>query len=567
MSESPLPGAGPTAAAPRQGVRVWLWWLLAAALCVGGYYYYDLYKERKARAEAEKKEAESKKGFGKGMGGPTPVVAVPARTGRIDVNIDALGTVTPLRTVTVRSRVEGQLMRVHFREGQTVKQGQLLAEIDSRPFDVQLKNAEGQLARDQALLANARLDVERYRVLLAQDSIAKQQVDAQEALVKQYEGIVRSDQSQVENARLQLTYARITAPISGRVGLRAVDPGNIVRSGDASGIVVITELAPIGVVFTVPQDSLPAVMKRVQSGDQLAVEAWDREQKNRLARGRLLAVDNLVDVATGTVKLKATFRNEEEELFPNQFVNVRLRLETLEDQTVILQSAVQRGGRGLFVYVVREDNTVTARPVTLGPVDGARVAVLKGIEPGDRVVIDGIDRLREGTRVQITKRPEFKPSVDGTSGARKKGKGKGKGDAAKSGAPGAEPAGAPADPAAKDGARKGSAEATEGEAPPKKKGRRKPPADGDESAKGGERAVAPGGEGEDPPKKKRRPRPPEGDEAAGAPSKGDGDAPRKKPPRPAEDETKAAAPSAPRPAPTATNEPGAESPAGTAPAQ
>jgi len=501
-----------------------LWWLLVAVFAGGGYYYYGLYKERSAAAAEAKAEAD-KKGKGKGgMGGPTPVVAVPARKDKINVYLEGLGTVTPLRTVTVRSRVEGQLMRVHFREGELVQQGQLLAEIDPRPFNVQLKQAEGQLARDQALLANAKLDVERYRVLLEQDSIAKQQVDAQEALVRQYEGVVKSDQSQVESARLQLTYARVTAPLSGRAGLRQVDPGNIVRTGDANGIVVIAQLAPIGVLFTVPQDSLPALMKRVQSGDTLAVEAWDRDQKVRLARGRLLAVDNLVDVATGTVKLKASFRNEDEELFPNQFVNVRLRLETLEDQTVILQSAVQRGGRGLFVYVVRDDMTVTARAVTLGPVDGPRVAVLKGIEPGERVVIDGIDRLREGARVQLSKRPDFKPSVDGTSGARKKGKGKGKGkggDAA-AGASGAQPAGAPADTAEKgappDGERKArprsadesAAKGASGDAgeEPKKKGRRKPPTDEPEGAAGPAREQAGDAPAEDPPKKKGRRKPP-----------------------------------------------------------
>src|SRR5690606_11795156 len=245
----------------------------------------------------------------------------------IDVYLEGLGTDTPLRTVTVRSRVEGQLMRVHFEEGELVRQSQLLAEIDPRPLEVMLKQAEGQLARDQALLANARLDVERYRTLLAQDSIAKQQVDAQEALVRQYEGIVRMDQGQVENARLQLNYARITAPITGRVGLRQVDPGNIVRTGDANGIVVITQLAPIGVLFTVPQDRLPALMKRLRSGEKLPVEAWDREQRTRLAQGMLVAVDNLVDVATGTIKLKGEFANQDSALFPNQFVNVRLKLE------------------------------------------------------------------------------------------------------------------------------------------------------------------------------------------------------------------------------------------------
>ena len=364
MSESPLPPSaeasdGRTAPARRKPVRGWVWLLLIVVAGLAGWYFYDRHE---AQTQAAEKEAASKKGIGKGMGGPTPVVATPARKGRIDVYLDGLGTVTPLRTVTVRSRVEGQLMRVHFEEGELVKQGQLLAEIDPRPFDVMLKQAEGQLARDQALLANARLDVERYRTLLAQDSIAKQQVDAQEALVRQYEGIVKSDQSQVENARLQLTYAGITAPISGRVGLRQVDPGNIVRGSDASGIVVITQLAPIGVLFTVPQDSLPALMKRMRANERLLVEAWDREQKTRLAQGTLIAVDNLVDVTTGTIKLKAQFRNEDSELFPNQFVNVRLKLDTLEDQTVIAQSAVQRGGRGLFVYVVKEDMTVTARP-------------------------------------------------------------------------------------------------------------------------------------------------------------------------------------------------------------
>jgi multidrug efflux system membrane fusion protein len=515
-------------------VRGWLWFLLVVALVGGGIYYYERHQEQLAIEEAQKKAAEAK-AKGKG-GGATPVVAIPARKGRINVYLDGLGTVTPLRTVTVKSRVEGQLMRVHFREGEMVERGQLLAEIDPRPFQVQLKQAEGQLARDQALLAHARLDVERYRTLLAQDSIARQQVDAQEALVRQYEGIVKSDQSQVENARLQLSYARVTAPISGRVGLRLVDPGNIVRAGDATGLVVITQLAPVGVLFTVPQDNLPRLMKRMQEEERLMVEAWDRDQKSLLARGRLLAVDNLVDVATGTVKLKAAFRNEENELFPNQFVNVRLRLETLEDQTVIQQGAVQRGGQGLFVYVVKEDMTVTARPVVLGPVDGTRVAVVKGVAPGERVVIDGIDRLREGTRVVLAKRPDFTPSVDGTSGARKgKGKGKGKGkpaadapaapDAAKGNAA-AAPAGAPA--------------AAEPDAP-RRKGR---PVDAESSGAGAPAKAAGGAKssGGDPEKKPRARKPPVDDEysshpgsyvpgaEAGAPSEPEKKARRRKPP-------------------------------------
>ena len=510
VSASPPP---PEPAQPPVGrpARGWLWLLFFIVAAGAGYYYFDRHKANIA-AEAARKADEKK---ARGKGAATPVVAAPVRKGDLNVHIYALGTVTPLRTVTVRSRVDGQLMAVHFREGDLVKQGQLLAEVDPRPFNVQLKQAEGQLARDQALLANARLDLERYRTLLTQDSIAKQQVDSQEALVQQYEGVVKADQSQVENARLQLTYARVTAPISGRVGLRLVDPGNIVRAGDANGLVVIAQLAPIGVVFTVPQDNLPEVMKRVQSGDTLRVEAWDREQRNRLAQGNLVAVDNLVDVTTGSVKLKASFRNEDDELFPNQFVNVRLRLDTLEDQTIILQTAVQRGGRGLFVYVVKDDMTVTARPVTLGPVDGPRVAVLKGVEPGDQVVIEGIDRLREGARVQITKRPEFKPTIDGTSGPRKKGKGKGKGKGdttAGKAAAGAEPAGAPAADAAEKGAgdderraRRRAAQAQDdkgagrsadaaAEEPRKKKGRRKPPPEGQEGDPAKAPAVpAPGG--------------------------------------------------------------------------
>jgi multidrug efflux system membrane fusion protein len=370
-------------------------------------------------------------------GGPpraTPVVATPARAEDVDVYLSGLGTVTPLRTVTVRSRVEGQLLRVHFEEGQVVKEGQLLAEIDPRAFQVQLLQAEGQMGRDRALLENARLDLERYRTLFEQDSIAKQQVDTQAALVRQYEGAVKVDQSQIDNARLQLAYARITAPISGRAGLRLVDPGNIVRAGDANGLVVITQLAPTSVVFTVPQDNLPAVMKRMQAGEKPPVEAWDRELKARLANGTLTSVDNLVDPTTGTVKLKAQFANDEQALFPNQFVNVRMKLDTVRDATVIPAAAIQRGSQGMFVYVVQPDQTVKLRPVRLGPVDGQRQSIAEGLAPGDLVVSDGMDRLRDGAAVEVTTaRPKVEP-VDG--------KGPGKGMRRKprpDGAPGGSP--------------------------------------------------------------------------------------------------------------------------------
>lgn len=352
-----------------------------------------------------------------GFGAPVPVVAAAATTGEMDVIITALGTVTPLRTVTVRSRVDGELVRLHFKEGQRVKEGELLAEIDPRAFRMQLEQAQGQLTRDEALLANARLDLERYRTLFSQDSIARQQVDTQASLVRQYEGALQVDRSQVDNARLQLAYTRITAPVSGRLGLRLVDQGNIVRAGDASGLVVITQLQPVAVLFTVPQDGVPAVLKRLIAGERVAVEAWDREQRARLAQGELASADNQVDPATGTVKLKAQFANGDGALFPNQFVNVRMTLDRLRDVIVIPSAAVQRGAQGLFVYVVRPDNTVAQRVVKLGPSDAQRVSVSEGLAPGEIVVTDGMDRLRPGASVQTSaQRPEIKPAPGGGKG-------------------------------------------------------------------------------------------------------------------------------------------------------
>jgi multidrug efflux system membrane fusion protein len=360
-----------------------------------------------------------------GAGGPTPVVGAAASLGNVDIVMNGLGTATPLRTVTVRSRVDGELTRVLFQEGQAVKEGELLAEIDPRSYQVALEQAQGQLAKDVALLENARLDLERYRALFKQDSIARQQVDTQVSLVRQYEGAVRVDRSQIDNAKLQLSYTKITAPVAGRVGLRLVDQGNMVRAGDASGLVVITQLQPVAVLFTVPQDSVPVVMRRMQSGEKIPVEAWDREQKSKLADGELVSADNQVDPATGTVKLKAQFGNEDFALFPNQFVNVRMKIDTLRDVVVIPSAAVQRGAQGLFVYVVRPDNTVTQRVVKLGPAEGLRVAVSEGLAAGEVVVVDGMDRLRPGAPVEVAgARPEIKPPPET---ARKRGKGKAKG--------------------------------------------------------------------------------------------------------------------------------------------
>jgi multidrug efflux system membrane fusion protein len=398
--------------------------LVCLAIAAGaGYWVYREYWS--PDSQATRMPAQKGRGGPAGMGGPTPVVGAPASVGSVDILMNGLGTVTPLRTVTVRSRVEGELTRVLFREGELVKEGQLLAEIDPRSFRVQLEQTEGQLAKDSALLENARLDLERYRALFKQDSIARQQVDTQVSLVRQYEGAVRVDRSQIESAKLQLSYTRIVAPVAGRVGLRLVDQGNIVRAGDASGLVVITQLQPVAVLFTVPQDSVPVVMRRMQSGEKIPVEAWDREQKAKLADGALVSADNQVDPATGTVKLKAQFGNEDAALFPNQFVNVRMKLDRLVDAVVIPSAAVQRGAQGLFVYVVRPDNTVAQRVVKLGPAEGLSVAVSEGLAPGEVVVVDGMDRLRPGAQVEVAgARQEIKPPPET---ARKRGKGKAKG--------------------------------------------------------------------------------------------------------------------------------------------
>lgn len=330
-----------------------------------------------------------------------PVSAAAVTKGNFDVVLTGLGTATPRNVVTVRSRVDGQLIKVYFREGQVVKSGALLAEIDPRPFEVQLAQASGQFARDQALLKNAQRDLERYNTLYAQDSISKQQRDTQESLVHQYQGAVESDQSQVDNAKLQLSYCRIVSPIDGRVGLRQVDPGNMVRAADASGIVVVTQLQPITVLFTLPEDKLPSVMKRMRSGETVTVEAYDRDQKVKLASGKLVAVDNQIDTTTGTVKLKAEFPNQDLALFPNQFVNVRLLVDVLRDATLVPSAAIQRGTQGTFVFVVKDDQSVSLRTVSAGAVQGEQTAVADGVAPGEQVVVDGVDKLRDGAKVQV----------------------------------------------------------------------------------------------------------------------------------------------------------------------
>jgi membrane fusion protein, multidrug efflux system len=329
------------------------------------------------------------------------VVAVAAKKGDFPVYITGLGTVTPVYTVTVRTRVDGQLMEAFFKEGQMVNSGDLLATIDPRPFQAQLTQAQGQLVRDVALLENARVDLERYRVLAQQDSIPKQQLTTQESLVRQFTGTVQTDQGQVENAKLQLVYSRITAPISGRAGLRLVDPGNIVHATDTNGLVVITQLQPITVVFSVPEDNLPRVLASLKTGQNLPVEAYDREMKQRIATGSLLTVDNQIDVTTGTVRLKAVFPNQQNELFPNQFVNANLLVEVRRGVIIVPTPALQRGPQGTFVYVVKTDKTATVRSVTVGEIQAGQASVKEGISSGELVVVDGADRLREGIKVEL----------------------------------------------------------------------------------------------------------------------------------------------------------------------
>jgi multidrug efflux system membrane fusion protein len=342
---------------------------------------------------------------GRGKGDPNaravPVVAAPARKGNIEVYIDALGTATPRNTVVVRARVDGQLVSVAFKEGQDVKAGDLLAQIDPRPFEVMLTQANGQMARDQAQLKNAQVDLERYRTLLAQDSISKQQVDTQEALVRQFQGTVAADQGAIDNARLQLTYARITAPISGRVGLRQVDPGNIIHASDSNGLVTIAQVKPMTVIYPVPEDNVPRIIKRSQSGEEVVVDAYDRGGKNKLATGRLLTFDNQIDTSTGTVKLKAEFPNQDGMLFPNQFVNVRMAVQTKVDATLVPTAAIQRGAPGTFVFMVRQDQTVSVTPVKVGTTEGETTEIQSGVEPGNLVVVDGADKLREGSKIEL----------------------------------------------------------------------------------------------------------------------------------------------------------------------
>ena len=391
--------------------RLWVW-LLVIVLVAGGVWFW-LSRTQAPTADGGAAGA-SNSGFAKGAGGSggrkgggavganqvMPVGTATAKTADVPIYLNGLGAVTPITTVTVKARVDGQLTKINFREGQIVKAGDVLAEIDARPFQVVVTQAQGTLNRDQALLANARVDLDRYKKLVEQDSIATQQLDTQKALVDQYAGAVLGDRGNLDSAKLQLSYTKVTAPSGGRIGLRQVDVGNMIHASDTNGIVVITQLQPIDVVFSVPEANVQRLMKRVVAGVTMPVDAWDRDSKVKLADGTLLTVDNQIDVTTGTVKLKARFTNAAYDLFPNQFVNARLLIDTQKGATVIPPASVQRGAQGFYVYVVNADNTVAARTVKTGDSQGEMIAITDGIKVGEVVVVDGTDKLREGAKVE-----------------------------------------------------------------------------------------------------------------------------------------------------------------------
>jgi len=386
----------------------WKLWLIGfVLLAAGGYAVYHFGTGKPA-------ESSQTQFRGPGFGGPggfrgpgggraqtVPVRVVNATKQNLDVYLRALGTVTPLNTVTVRTRLDGELTRVNFTEGQRVAKGQVLAEIDPRAYQVQLAQAQGNLEENQARLKNAEADLARYQKLAQEQLITAQQVVSQESQVRQLGGTIQASEAQVSSAKLNLSYAKIIAPIDGRVGLRQVDAGNLIRSGDANGIVVITQLKPITVLFTIPETDLPAVLEAFRTNKKMPVEAWDRADAVKLATGTLQTVDNQIDTATGTIKLRASFDNGDESLFPNQFVNIRLRVRTLADATVIPAAAVQRAAFGEFVYVVGPENKVAIRKVALGPAEGDRVSITRGLSPNAQVVLEGVDQLTEGATVEI----------------------------------------------------------------------------------------------------------------------------------------------------------------------
>jgi len=388
----------------------WVWLLIFIGIGYGCYRLYDYENTKKAQMSQKKMGAMRPRSI--------PVAAVAAHTGNMPVYLEGLGTVTAFNTVTVKTRVDGQLVSVNFREGQFVQKGDLLAEVDPRPFQVALDQANGNLAqakgnleRDQAALRDAEVNYQRYQELYNSKIIAKQQLDTQQATVGQARGVIAADQAAIEaaqaainNAKLNLTYTKITAPLSGRIGLRQVDAGNMIHASDTNGLATIAQLQPISVLFSLPEEQLPNILQKLHQGAKLPTEAFDREQRKKLADGTLLTVDNQIDPTTGTSRLKAVFPNNDYALFPNQFVNVRMLLDTKRNAVIAPAVAIQRGPTGTFVYLVQpEDSTVTVRPVKLGISEGNDVIVDDGLQPGDQVVVDGAEKLTEGMKVSVSK--------------------------------------------------------------------------------------------------------------------------------------------------------------------
>jgi membrane fusion protein, multidrug efflux system len=381
--------------------RRWLWIVALVVLIALGIWYSK--SKDSAEAQGPAGAASGGKGGRQGQGGPgqpVPVVVATAQRGDLPVYFNGLGTVTAFNTVTVRSRVDGQIVKINFTEGQTVHQGDALVEIDPRPYQVQLEQAEGQLAKDQAQLRDVQVDYERYQLLFKEGVIPKQQVDTQQAQVGQYQGAIRADQGTIDSAKLQIVYSHVTAPITGRVGLRLVDMGNIVHATDTTGLLVITQLQPIAVIFSLPQDQLSQVLSKLHGKQQLPVDAYDRDDTTKVATGKLLTIDNQIDTTTGTYKLKSEFSNEKETLFPNQFVNVHLLVDTKRNLTVVPSPAIQRGPQGTYVYLAQKDNSVKIQPVTIALSSGNSTGIASGLQPGDNVVVDGQDKLQDGSKIE-----------------------------------------------------------------------------------------------------------------------------------------------------------------------
>ncbi len=372
----------------------WLLILVLILAVAGGWWYFH-----SRGAQANGSSAAGSPGA-PGLGGQpstgVPVVVATAHRGDLPIYFNGLGTVTAFNTVTVRSRVDGQIVKINFTEGQNVKEGDSLVEIDPRPYQVQLEQAEGQLAKDQAQLKDMQVDYDRYQQLYKEGVVPKQQVDTQQAQVGTYEGAIKADKATIDNAKLQITYSHITAPISGRVGLRLVDIGNIVHATDTNGLLVITQLQPIAVLFSLPQDQLPDVVARMHTGKQLSVEAYDRDNTDKIATGKLLTIDNQIDTTTGTYKLKAVFDNSKNELFPNQFVNVHLLVDTKKNVVLVPTTAILRGSQGTYVYAVNAQNAVAVKNVTVAQTTGSVAGISTGLGDGDVVVVDGQDKLKDG---------------------------------------------------------------------------------------------------------------------------------------------------------------------------